>query len=94
MEPGRALDLLVADPLLPNSLCHSLDAAAAELAGLGHGPDADADAATRRLAGRLAALVNYDWPDQEDRKAFLQQANDRCQDLHSLVTATYFEYQT
>ena len=93
VEPGRALDLLVADPLLPNSLCHSLDAAAAELAGLGHGPDADADAATRRLAGGLAALVNYDWPDQEDRKAFLQQANDRCQYLHSLVTATYFEYR-
>ena len=92
VHPGRVLDLLVTDSLLPNSLCRSLDAAAAELAGLGPGPDANSSAAARRLAGRLGALVHYDWPDLEDHEEFLRQVSEYCRKLHDLVTATYFDY--
>ena len=78
MRPGRVLDLLVADPELPGSLCRSLDSAAAELAGIGPAPDPDSGAAARRLAGRLVALVRCDWPDREDREELLGQVNGHC----------------
>ena len=90
--PGRVLDLLVTDDLLPNSLCRSLDIAAEELAAIGPGPDSRGSDAARRLAGRLSALVHYEWPDREDHEGLLSQVNQFCRDLHQLVTDTYFEY--
>ena len=93
MHPGRVLVLLVADPVLPKSLCRSLDAAAADLDVVGPGPDPDSGAAVWQLAGRLAALVHYEWPDHDDKEGFLRQARVHCLELHNLVTATYFDYQ-
>ena len=92
VHPGQVLDLLVTDPLLPSSLCQSFDAAAAELAGLGPGPDANSSAAARRLAGRLGALVHYDWPDREDHEEPLRQVSGYCRELHNLMAAAYFDY--
>ena len=88
----RVLDLLVADPMLPNSLRRSLDAAVSELAELSSGPDADSTAAVRRLADRLSAFVHYEWPDREDHEESLRQVSDYCRELHNLVSATYFDY--
>ena len=93
LHSGRVLDLLVADPVLPKSLGRSLDSVAAELAGAGAGPDRDSGAQTRRLAGRLGALVHYEWPDREDKVEFLRQVRERCFELHDLVAATYFDYE-
>ena len=92
VHPGQVLDLLVTDPLLPNSLCRSMDVASAELAALGAGPDTESSAAARRLVGRLGALVNYDWLDREDHGEFLRQVGEYCRELHNLVTAAYFDY--
>ena len=93
VQPQQVIDLLATDPLLPDSLCQSLDVAAAELAAIAAGPNADSSAAVRRLAGRLCSLIHYDWPDREDREELLGQIGDFCRDLHDLVTATYFDYQ-
>ena len=60
------MDLLATDSMLPDSLCRSLDMVAAEMDALGPGPDARSSADVMRLAGRMAALIRYDWPDQED----------------------------
>ena len=90
--PAQVLDLLVTDWLLPSSLCRSLDIAASEMAAIGPGPDARISDAARRLAGRLSALVHYEWPDREDREGLLKQVNLFCRDLHQLVTDTYFDY--
>ena len=92
IHPVRVLDLLVADAMLPNSLSQSIDSVASELADLTPGPDSGSSAAARRLAGRIGALVHYDWPDREDHEEFLQQVGEYCRELHSLVTASYFEY--
>ena len=92
VAPGQVLDLLVTDPLLPDSLCRSLDVAAAELASIASGPDRRSDAAARRLAGRLAALVHYDWPDAHDRRELLTRLAAHCRELHSLVAAAFFDY--
>ena len=90
--PTQVLDLLVTDQLLPSSLCRSLDIAASEMAAIGPGPDERISDTARRLAGRLSALVHYEWPDREDREGLLRQVNLFCRDLHQLVTDTYFDY--
>ena len=92
VRPDRALDLLVADPLLPGSLCRSLDTLEAELAASGPSPGSHAGAAAEQLTGRLCALVRYEWPDREDQEALLAQAREHCLKLHDLVNAAYIDY--
>ena len=92
VQPGQVLDLLATDPLLPDSLCRSIDMAAAELAAIGPGPNDRSSGATQRSASRLGALIHYDWPDREDREGLLQQVDEYCRELHRLVTLTYFDY--
>ena len=90
--PERILDLLATDPLLPNSLCRSLDRTVSNLESISPGPNPRASGAARRLAGRLAALMHYDWPDTKDRQDLLQRVRDDGRELHSLVTQAYFDY--
>ena len=92
VRPDRVLDLLVADPLLPGSLHRSLVTLASELAAIGPGPNARAGVAAERLAGRLCALMRYEWPDHPDRPALLSQAREHCLKLHDLVNAAYVDY--
>ena len=92
VDARYVLDLLVTDPLLPDSLCRSLDRAAEEIAAIGPGPDARSSEAARRLAGRLGAIIHYQWPDQQDRHTLLEQVRVHCYELHDRVTAAYFDY--
>ena len=92
VRPDRVLDLLVADPLLPGSLHRSLETLAGEIAAIGPSPNARAGAAAERLAGRLRALIRYEWPDHPDRPALLAQAREHCFRLHDLVNAAYVDY--
>ena len=92
VRPTQALDLLATDPLLPDSLCRSLDRTLADLTSLDSGPNGRASGAARRLAGRMAALIHYDWPDSEDRRGLLRQVREHCRELHHLITAAYFDY--
>lgn len=92
VQPGQVVDLLATDPLLPDSLCRSIDMAAAELTAIGPGPSAQSSGTTQRLASRLSALVHYDWPDREDHEGLLRQVDEYCRGLHQLVTRTYFDY--
>ena len=91
-RPHQVMDLLVTDPLLPASLSRSLDMLEAEIEAIGAGPDADSSAAARRLAGRMGALVRYEWPDREDREDALKLVERLSRELHFLVSQTYFEY--
>ena len=92
VRPTQALDLLATDPQLPDSLCRSVDMAAAGLASIGAGPSAQSTGMAQRLAGRLSALMHYEWPDREDREGLLRQTYDLCLTLHDYVSATYFDY--
>ena len=93
VRPDRVLDLLVADPRLPGSLHSSLETLASELAAIGPGPNARAGAAAERLAGRLCALIRYEWPDHQDPPALLAQVREHCFKLHALVNAAYIDYE-
>ena len=92
VEPDHVLDLLATDVSLPGSLCCSLDGVAEELAAIAPSPGSPAADAAQRLAGRVCALVRYEWPDRQDRDAVLQQVGDHCRRLHDLVTAAYIDY--
>ncbi len=92
IRPSRVLDLLASDPLLPASVLSSVRAAAAELDAIATGPDAEADAAARRLAGRAGAMILYDWPEARDREELLRRV-DRCtRDLHGTVLDAFVDY--
>ena len=92
VRPEQALELLVADPRLPGSLHRSLETLAGELAAIGAGPDSASGAAAERLAGRLCALIRYEWPDQQDWEALLSQVREHSLKLHDLVHTAYFDY--
>lgn len=92
VQPGLVLDLLVSDPLLPESLCRSINLVESELDIIGRGPRRHSNRAVHRLTGRLSGLINYDWPDREDRISLLREVSEYCGELHHLITAAYFDY--
>ena len=92
IRPERVLDLLVTDPLLPDSIRRAQDTVSEELAAVGPGPDEASSAAANRMAGRLRSLVRYEWPDSEDKPRLLVRIADLSRQLHGLVSAVYFDY--
>ena len=86
------LDLLVSDPLLPESLCRSVHLITSEIDTIGRGPRRHSTRAVQRLTGRLSSLINNEWPDREDRMELLQEVDECAVELHYLITAAYFEY--
>ncbi len=92
IRPDQVLDLLVTDPLLPDSMQRAVDAVSDAVAAVGPGPDRESSAAANRLAGRLRSLVSYEWPDAEDKPRLLLRIADLSRQLHSLVNAVYFDY--
>ena len=92
VRPRQVIDLLAMDSMLPDSLSRSLDRVVSGLDELGPGPDERASADASRLAGRMAALVRYDWPDREDSAELLRQVREQGRELHHLVASAYFDY--
>ena len=86
------LDLLVSDPLLPESLSRSVYLISSEIDTIGRGPRRHSTRAVQRLTGRLSSLINNEWPDREDRIELLQEVDECVGELHYLITAAYFEY--
>ncbi len=93
VQPARVIDLLVNDPRLPLSLCHSFAMATAELQALPIGPGPTADA--RQLATQMSTALQNGWPDGRDldaREACLHAAQTQCVAFHGLVMAAYIGY--
>ena len=92
IQPDLALDLMVSNRQLPESLLRSVDRAGQELSSLPEGPDYSTTQSLRRLAGRLGALLRYDWPERDDREETLRQVLEYSRQLHVLLIKTYFDY--
>ena len=90
--PNQVIDLLVSDPLLPDSLSRSINTISEEIETVGRGPRRHSNRAVHRLAGRLASIINNEWPDSEDKEDTLREVDEYAGELHHLVTAAYFEY--
>ena len=90
--PDRVMDLLVSDPLLPESLVRSVALIESEIGAIGSGPYSRSGRALQRLVGRLAAMINYEWPDEEERVPLLKEISEGAEELHFLITEAYFDY--
>ena len=90
--PNQVLDLLISDPLLPISLSRSINLVSEEIETIGRGPRRHSNRAVHRLTGRLVSMINFEWPDCEDRGSLLKEFDEYCGELHHLITAAYFEY--
>ena len=92
VQSGQVLDLLVTDPLIPRSLSRTLDMMAANVSSLWNGSDEGSGGEAQRLAGRIGALVHYDWPDTGDHRELLKRVREYGRELHGLINSAYFEY--
>ncbi len=90
--PDRVLDLLVSDPLLPESIGRSVALIGSEISAIGSGPYSRSGRALQRLVGRLSSMINYEWPDEEERLPLLRQISEGADELHLLITEAYFDY--
>ncbi len=94
-DPAAVVDFLVADPLLSRSIRYALAQVSAALDAVSAGRPLIAEAGRR--AGRLAAEIDYDWPnrdpaDEEAIRAALRGIGESCRRLHDDIDAAYFSY--
>ncbi len=94
-EPAAVVDFLVADPLLSRSIRYALAQVRQALDAVSAGRPLIAEAGRR--AGRLAAAIDYDWPnrdpaDEEAIRATLRGIGESCRRLHDDIDAAYFSY--
>ena len=94
-DPAAVVDFLVADPLLSRSIRYALGQVRQALDAVSAGRPLIAEAGRR--AGRLAAAIDYDWPnrdpaDEEAIRATLRGIGESCRRLHDDIDAAYFSY--
>ena len=94
-DPAAVVDFLVADPLASRSIRYALAQVCAALDAVSAGRPLIAEAGRR--AGRLAAAIDYDWPnrdpaDEEAIRATLRGIGESCRRLHDDIDAAYFSY--
>lgn len=92
IDPDRVLDLLVANPQLPDSLSVSVLGLSREFSSIGTGPDRTAAAQARSQVDYMADLLRSAWPRTNDRPGLLGEFGEACRRLHELVADTYFDY--
>ena len=95
LEPTSVVDFLVADPRLSHSVRHALAQICAALDAISAGRPLLVEAGRR--AGRLAARIDYDWPNRDPgddgaTRAALQEILGSCRRLHHDIDAAYFSY--
>ena len=93
VRPARVLDLLVADPRAPRSLCRAAEAASGMLGAIALGPGPSG--AARRLAADLAAAVRRPWPappGPDEHADRLRRLAGEGLTLHDLILAAHVDY--
>ncbi len=90
--PPRVMDLLVSDPLLPESLGRTVKLIESEITAIGSGPYSRSGRALQRLVGRLSAMINFEWPDEDEPISLLREISEGTEELHFLITDAYFDY--
>ncbi len=94
-EHGALLNFLVADPQLSRSIRYASAQICQALEAVSGGRPLVVEAGRR--AGRLAALIDYDWPnlnpaDNDAILAILNEIGDSCRRLHDDIDVAYFNY--
>ena len=94
-EPAAVVDFLVADPHQSRSIRFALARICEALEAVSAGRPLVVEAGRR--AGRLAASIDYDWPnrdpaDEDAIRATLRGIGESCRRLHGDIDAAYFSY--
>ena len=94
-QPTAVVDFVVADPLLSRSIRYALARVWDALDAISSHQPLAVEAGRR--AGRMAARIDYDWPnrdpeDDDATRATLMEIRDSCRKLHDDVEAAYFDY--
>ena len=95
-QPGAVIDFLVADRLLSHSIRYSLEHISDSLDVVSERRPLAVGA--RRRAGRVAASLDYDWPNRDPgddaaTRATLGSIRDACRRLNKDIEASYFNYE-
>lgn len=94
-QPGAVVDFLVSDRQLSHSIRYALEQIASVLDVVSEQRPLAVEA--RRRAGRVAASLDYDWPNQDPgddsaTRATLGTIRDACRRLNEDIEASYFNY--
>ena len=92
IDPEEALNLLVADPNLPNSMMYAITRTDDRLRGLGEAPVSKEGDAALRLSGQLKSLISHEWPETENRYRLLLRAGTLAERLHGRIEEAWFNY--
>ena len=95
-RPGSIIDFLVSDRLLSHSIRYSLEHISNALDVVSEQRPLAVEA--RRRVGRVAAGLDYDWPnrnleDDTATRATLGAIRDACRRLNEDIEASYFNYE-
>ena len=90
------VDFLVADPRLAHSIRFALGRIADSLDAVSAGRPLAVEAGRR--AGRMAAGIDYDWPNRDPgddaaASTALRDIRASCHRLHDDIAASYFDYE-
>lgn len=88
-----ALDMLVSNADLPNSLMYAITRTDERIRGLDFAPDAKSGESALRISGRLKSLVDHEWPDSDDRTRMLLLISNLADRLHGQIAEAWFNYR-
>ena len=95
-RPGSVIDFLVSDRRLAHSIRYALDCISASLDAVGEQRPLAVEAGRR--VGRVAASLEYDWPQRDPQddtaaRAMLGEIRRACLRLNEDIEASYFNYE-
>ena len=93
IQASNVLNMLVTDKKLPNSVYFSLEQIGTRLSELGDAPGKRNGATANRFAGRLTSVLNYEWPDTEDKKRMIVLLENLSMRLHEYISSAWFNYE-
>ena len=88
-----ALDMLVSNADLPNSLMYAITRTDERIRALDLAPDAKSGETALRISGRLKSLVDHEWPDSDDRTRMLLLISNLADRLHGQIAEAWFNYR-
>ena len=93
VESSKAMQLLVCNNDLPNSLLYAITRTDDRIRGLGAAPDAKAGDTALRFSGRLKSLIEHEWPDADDQHRMLTLVGNFANRLHAQISEAWFNYR-
>ena len=93
INPEMVLNMLVTNEKLPCSLIYAVEHVNERIRNLGVAPGAKSSALAGRFAGRLGALIKYEWPDTNDRRRMLNLVESIASRLNDHIMDAWVVYE-